>query len=292
MYELVKVTDRCYYIDCPSKIGIYKISDSCVALIDSGNSRETGKKICKILEEQGWELRAIYNTHCHADHIGANKYLQNLTGCKIYAHGIERDFANHPILESSHIYGAFSPRDLRHNFLLAEECFAENLTKDALPEGLELIELPGHSFDMVGFRSSDGAFFIGDSILSKEALDKYGITFVHDVDAHIETLERLKTTEAKVFIPSHAAACEDITALADCNINKVREVEEKILSFCNTPISFENLLKKLFDAYSKKMNFDQYALVGCTTRSYLAALKNSGKLDVGYDGNIMTWKRV
>ena len=85
---------------------------------------------------------------------------------------------------------------------------------------------------------------------------------------------------------------EDITELADCNIRKVEEIKEKILSFCKPPISFENLLKKLFDYYSKKMNFDQYALVGCTTRSYLAALKNAGKLDVKYDENIMTWESV
>lgn len=292
MYELVKVTDSCYYVECPSKIGIFKISEDTVALIDSGNSRDTGKKIRRILDENGWKLAAIYNTHSHADHIGANKYLQNLTGCKIYAYGIECDFTNHPILESSHIYGAFSPRDLRHNFLLAEESFAENLTPEVLPPGLEFVELPGHTFDMVGFRSSDGAFFVGDSVLSKEALEKYGISFIHDVDAHLETLEKLKSVEAKVFIPSHAAACEDITELADANIYKVEEIKERILAFCKTPISFENLLKKLFDSYSKRMNFDQYALIGCTTRSYLAALKNAGKFEVKYDENIMTWESI
>ena len=50
MYELISVSEKCYYINCPSKIGIVKISDNEVCLIDSGNSKDTGKKIKKILE--------------------------------------------------------------------------------------------------------------------------------------------------------------------------------------------------------------------------------------------------
>ena len=28
MYELIKVTDTAYYVNCPSKVGIVKINDS------------------------------------------------------------------------------------------------------------------------------------------------------------------------------------------------------------------------------------------------------------------------
>ena len=119
MYELIKVSERCYYIQSPAKIGIYKISDDEVCLIDSGNDKDAGKKVLKILNEQGWHLSAIYNTHSHADHIGGNGYLQAQTGCKIYAKGIEADFTNHPILESAFLYGGCPMEELKHKFLLA-----------------------------------------------------------------------------------------------------------------------------------------------------------------------------
>ena len=105
MYELVNVKGNSFYIESPAKIGLYKISDTEVCLIDSGNNKDTGKKIKRILDENGWTLKAIYNTHSNADHIGGNKFLQDRTGCKIYAPGIECDFTNHTVLEPAFLYG-------------------------------------------------------------------------------------------------------------------------------------------------------------------------------------------
>lgn len=112
MYELIQVTDISYYIQSPVKIGLVKNAQNEVFLIDSGNDKDAGKKVKKVLDANGWTLKAIYNTHSHADHIGGNQYLQKQTDCKIYAPGIERDFTEHPILEPSFLYGANPPKDL------------------------------------------------------------------------------------------------------------------------------------------------------------------------------------
>ena len=292
MYELIQVSEHNYYIQCPAKIGLVKLNDTEVCLIDSGSDKDAGRKVRQILDANGWKLRAIYNTHSNADHIGGNKYLQGQTGCRIYAPGIECDFTNHPIMEPAFLYGGYPCKDLRHKFLLAQESKAEPLTGEVLPEGFELIPLPGHFFDMAGFRTPDDVVYLADCLSARETLDKYQIGFIYDVASYLETLEKVKTMKAKLFIPSHAAPEEDISDLAQYNIDKVREIAGRILEICAEPLCFETILQKLFTEYGLTMNFEQYVLVGSTVRSYLSWLKDTGKLNAGFDGNLLLWQQA
>lgn len=292
MYELIHVSGRSYYIQSPAKIGLVRLSDKEVCLIDSGNDKDAGRKVRQLLDASGWRLTAIYNTHSNADHIGGNRYLQGQTGCRIYAPGIERDFTRHPVLEPAFLYGGFPCKDLRHKFLLAQESDAAPLTADVLPQGFALIPLPGHFFDMVGFRTPDDVVYLADCLSSRETLDKYQIGFIYDVAAYLETLERVKTMPAKMFVPAHAEATEDIAPLAQYNIDKVWEIARKIADICSVPLCFEAILQQLFTEYGLTMNFEQYVLVGSTVRSYLSWLKDTGSLAAQFEHNQLLWRRV
>lgn len=293
MYELIQIPDtNCYYIQSPAKIGLVKLDDSRVCLIDSGSDKDAGRKVRQHLDANGWQLSAIYNTHSNADHIGGNKYLQGQTGCQIYAPGIECAFTRRPILEPSFLYGGYPCKDLRHKFLLAQESDARLLTPDVLPEGFALLPLPGHFFDMVGFRTPDEVVYLADCLSSKETLEKYQISFIYDVAAYLKTLEMVQTLEARMFVPAHAEATTDIAPLARYNIQKVQEIAQKILDLCREPLCFESLLQQLFAHYGLVMNFEQYVLVGSTVRSYLAWLKDEGRLQAEFDNNLLLWRQA
>ena len=290
MYELIQVTKQSYYIQSPAKIGLAKLGGEEVCLIDSGSDKDAGRKARQILDANGWRLTAIYNTHSNADHIGGNKYLQGQTGCKIYAPGIERAFTRYPILEPSFLYGGYPCRELRHKFLMAQESDAQELTPDYLPKGFGLIPLPGHFFDMVGFRTPDDVVYLADCLSSRETLDKYQIGFIYDVAAYLNTLEMVKGLEAGMFVPAHAAATEDVAGLAQYNIDKVLEIADKIAALCREPLCFEAILQKLFAVYGLTMSFEQYVLVGSTVRSYLAWLKDTGRVEALFEDNMLLWQ--
>ncbi len=292
MYELIQVSEQSYYLQSPAKIGLVKLNEHDVCLIDSGNDKDAGRKIRQLLDANSWHLTAIYNTHSNADHIGGNKYLQNQTKCKIYAPGIDCAFTRHPILEPSFLYGGCPCKELRHKFLMAQESDAQELTQEALPQDFEIIPLPGHFFDMVGFRTPDDVIYLADCLSSVETLDKYQISFIYDVAAYLKTLETVKSLRAKMFVPAHAAASENIVDLAQYNINKVLEIADKISSICQEPLCFEKILQKLFKDYELAMNFEQYVLVGSTVRSYLAWLKDTGRLSVIFENNMLLWQRI
>ena len=292
MYELIPVTENSYYVQSPAKIGLVKLGGAEVCLIDSGNDKDAGRKVRQILDAQGWKLTAIYNTHSNADHIGGNKYLQGQTGCRIYAPGIEQAFTQYPVLEPSFLYGGCPCKDLRHKFLMAQGSGAEPLTPGVLPEGFEIIPLPGHFFDMVGYRTPDGVVYLADCLSSRETLDKYQIGFIYDVAAYLDTLEKVKTLTARMFVPAHAPAAEEIADLAQYNIDKVREIAGRILELCAQPLGFEDILRRLFAAYQLTMDFEQYVLVGSTVRSYLSWLKDTGKLNAVFADNLLLWERT
>ena len=173
-----------------------------------------------------------------------------------------------------------------------QESDAEYLTSEVLPEGMEVISLPGHFFDMVGFRTKDDVVYLADCLSSKETLDKYRIGVIYDVKAYLETLEMVKTLKARLFIPSHAAPVEDIEALAQYNIDTVLEIADKIVELCKEPACFEALLQKLFDEYELQMSFEQYVLVGSTVRSYLAWLKDTGRVGARFENNMLLWEAL
>ena len=119
--ELVQVGKNTFYLDNPTNIGIYLVNNKDVYLIDSGNNKDAGKKILKIINEHNWQVLGIINTHSHADHIGGNNVIQNRTNCAIFSSEIENSFISNTILEPSILYGGYPFNSLLNKTLMAKE---------------------------------------------------------------------------------------------------------------------------------------------------------------------------
>lgn len=290
MYELVQVGEKTYYINCPAKIGIYKISDTEVCLIDSGSDKDAGKKVLRILENNGWILKMIFNTHSHADHIGGNQVLQQRTNCEIYSCGVDCALIEFPILEPSFLYGGYPCKKLRNKFLYAKSSDVKALTEEILPDGLEMIALDGHSFSMTGFKTDDGVWFLADSITSQNIIEKYHVQFLYDVSEYLNSLHKVKGLEGSCFIPSHAEPTENIQELVQLNLAKVEEIISVLQRICLEPRGFDQILQEVFDYYHLIMDFTQNVLVGSTIRSYLAYMCEEQYLEVVFENNQLLWK--
>lgn len=290
MYELQQVGSQSFYINCPAKIGVYVRSEHEVYLIDSGNDKEAAKKVMKIAETNGWVIKGVINTHSNADHIGGNAYIQNKTGCPVFSSGIEADFTRHPLLEPSFLYGGYPCKDLKNKFLMAKESIVTDFSSPDFPKEIEIIPLPGHFFDMVGFKTPDNTVFLADCVSSAATLSKYGVTFIYDVTAYLETLTTIEMLKADIFVPSHADPCRDIKELTEVNRQKVFEIEQVIKTICHVPKTVDDIISEVFRTFGMSMTIEQYVLVGSTVRSYLSWMKDRGVLDFSVDNTVPLWK--
>lgn len=290
MYELIQAGENSYYINCPAKMGLYHTADDGVYLIDSGNDKDAGKKVKKILDAKGWHLKSIVNTHSNADHTGGNAYLQQQTGCAVFAKGIEAAFIRNTILEPAFLYGGYPCADLRHKFLMAQRCEAKEITDPAFPEELEVIDLPGHFFHQIGIRTPDNVVYLADCLCSEKTLDKYQVTFLYDIAEQLKTLDKVEALEGRMFVPAHADAASDVKALCQRNREKIRDVAAMIKDICAEPITMEEALREVFTRCALPMTAEQYVLVGSTVRSYLSWLRDLGEMDISFADNRMLWQ--
>lgn len=291
MYELVRVGERTYYIDCPSKIGIYRIDEERVCLIDSGNDKDAGKKVLKVLAANGWRPEMILNTHSHADHVGGNKVIQDRTGCKIYCAGTDRAFAEYTVLEPAFLYGGSPYKELENKFLLAQASRVEELTEDILPEGMKMVRIDGHSFSMSALGTGDGVWFVADGVTGEKITEKYHVSFLYDVGEYLESLDRLEKLEGKIFVPSHGETYTDMGHIVKANKEKVFEIADVLKGICGEKAGTEDVIQRVFDHYGLKMDENQYVLVGATLRSYLSWMKERGEIENGFENNRLFWRR-
>lgn len=291
MYELIRAGERSYYIDCPAKIGLFE-TEGGVCLVDSGNDKDAGRKVRQILDKNGWKLLAILVTHSNADHIGGCQYLQKQTGCRVFAPGIEAAFTRSPVLEPAFLYGGFPPKALRHKFLMAQPSPAEDVSAPGFPAGVDIIPLPGHFFDMTGYRTADGTAYIADCVSSAATLEKYGVPFIYDVAAYLDTLRRLPELEAGLYVPAHAEAVEDIAPLAELNLRHVEALCESVLDLCAEPVCFDELLGRVFDRWALQLTMEQYVLVGSTVKSILSWHLDAGRAETLIEDNRLLWRKA
>ncbi len=111
------------------------------------------------IEFYGVELKKIFLTHGHFDHIGAVADLVDRTGCEVYIHPMDKDKLTD---ENSMLANHFRARGCR-KYTGEVKLFTENdiLTLDELE--FDVLDTPGHT-------SGSACFICGSSMFSGDTL--------------------------------------------------------------------------------------------------------------------------
>lgn len=271
MFEINHLRGNTFYYDAFTNVGIYRLDDGKAVLIDSCDHKRMVRSLDRELGEMGLGVSLIINTHSHFDHICGNRYFQDKYGCRILCTRAEQGFIYNPDLEDefySIALGAAKSSSLSYN---TESSETEIITNDNIPDGFEIIELPGHSFEMIGVRTPDNVLFLADSVLSEATWENYKLPFFYNVNKTIASLRKICELEAELFVPSHNPPVKDIKPLAEYNIKKLTEKKHLVFGLCDGR-SFE----ETFDAVMKKEGLNitavKYCMYAVMVRRFLQAL--------------------
>ena len=301
-----------YVIPGVTNVGVITDSKkSEIYLIDTGRTEEQGEQMFATLQKNfpEYKVKAIINTHAHADHTGADALIQKKTGCEIYLSAAERGILENPFLQSSVLWGGFSPKEL-HNSLYMP-AFVEHTKlidfsktkKITAPDGstykMSFMELPGHYFGDTGvlITAGDGKkiLFAGDAISNRAELGKYWIQFMVQPDKCAETLVKICGIKNLCWcIPSHGKfITDDLNETAELCTIAIYSTRQSILNALKKgPLSTEKLIQEVARQHNISMGLGQYNLVSATIRSHLSALREKKMIKMKVCENVVIWEAL
>ena len=286
--ELKQIGSKTFCIEHDTNIGIHFTDDGRMYLIDTG-SKGDGEKIDEILSREGWVPSCIINTHTHIDHIGGNEFLMRKYGIPAYCTDYDMAFAHYSELEAAYMTGGYPAEKLRTIFAHPGMIGFRSIEKET-PDGIDWIYLPGHSFGMIGIRTSDDIWFLGDSYLSRSFLKQYTFGFIYNVEAYIDTLKKLKEFKGALFVPSHGILETDIVPTLEQNLRSVTEMCGMICETCREYRGQDEILQQMYERLRMHARPAQHALLSSTVKSYLTYLQDRNKLECRFVDNIMKWR--
>ena len=286
--ELKQIGSKTFCIEHDTNIGIHFTDDGRMYLIDTG-SKGDGEKIDEILSREGWVPSCIINTHTHIDHIGGNEFLMRKYGIPAYCTDYDMAFAHYSELEAAYMNGGYPAEKLRTIFAHPGMIGFRSIEKET-PDGIDWTYLPGHSFGMIGIRTSDDIWFLGDSYLSRSFLKQYTFGFIYNVEAYIDTLKKLKEFKGALFVPSHGIIETDIVPTLDQNLRSVAEMCSMICETCREYRGQDEILQQMYERLRMHARPAQHALLSSTVKSYLTYLQDRNKLECRFVDNIMKWR--
>ena len=315
--QLFQLSEHISYLKMPTNTGFLTIPQkngkNHIYLIDSGNDETNGARLLDFINENFPQstLKAIINTHSHADHCGGNSYLVRETGCEVWASRGEAYLMEFPDIETQLVWGGTPIHDIRSKFLLALPCRVTKVFDDeetiSIPcydsssdstENLSLrvISLPGHYVAHTGFllTDTDGktVLFAGDVLSGRNVIKKHWIQYLLDETKTKESLKKITKIKADFYIPGHGDIVTDIEGIAELNMLAILETEDMILDELKTPKTMEELLKSVADRSNITLKTSQFCLIGSTLRSYVTGLYEAKKIEYFITENRMLWKKL
>lgn len=294
---LERITERVYMAAGGTNIGVLIADDGRAVLVDTGLNDGLVRKVLRaIREDLKTDVRAIFITHGHGDHFGANRFVVQRTEAKVYAPDVDEVVLRHPLMQAVLLFGGADPVDtIRTRFLLAEDSPVDGILEpgERTLEGvvMDVVSLAGHSMNQVGL-VVDGVFFCADVVFPRETMDKYRIPYLYSLTEHLDSLDYALTVDCSRIVPGHGAMAEGIETLVAANREAIDRAIDAVLSSLGAPKTADAICDEVFRALDVPVSdAGSYYLLRPTIAAYLSHLERNEQVTAEVSGKSVLWSR-
>lgn len=148
-------------------------------------------------------VKLIVNTHCHCDHVGGNKIIQDLSGCEIALHRIGRHF-----IETHDEWSTWWRYFVQEaDFFKCTRVLEDGDIVSLGPHEFQVIYTPGHAIDgMVLYNREEKLLISSDTLWESDmAVMNVRVEGSGALFAMMDSLEKLAQLDVKIAYPGHGA---------------------------------------------------------------------------------------
>jgi len=235
------------------------------ALVDPGSAAETeidrlSAALAAARERSGIEVREIWLTHHHPDHVGGVERLRERLGVPVLAHRLTAE--------------RLAPRGIRVDREIGDgERLVLRGSAGAPDRAFRAVFTPGHARGHLCFLDEDGG-----SLLAGDMVAGLGTIVIDppegDMDDYLASLERLAGLAPRTLFPGHGPAILDA-------VGKLREYvehrlwrEERVLAAHRDGLSARAMLPRVYDDVPEQA----YPLAERQVLAHLERLRRAGKI--------------
>ncbi len=165
-------------------------------------------------------IALIVNTHCHCDHIGANRRIQKLSGCEIALHRVGKHF-----IDARDDWATWwRYYDQEAEFFTCTRGVEDGDVIAVGPYEFRVIYTPGHSADgIVLYNAAHKILISSDALWERDVpvmtLRVEGSRTLFDV---LDSLEKIRRLEVRMVCPGHGRPFADLPAAVVRSERRIR----------------------------------------------------------------------